>query len=99
MLRPIEFEHEGRRYRAEIRPMPGAAPEFSAGAWFVTVDGGEPRRVFEANADDADTREFRHRLLIATWLAEGWERRSGGERRMRARQQATYDRRTFPKLT
>jgi hypothetical protein len=79
--------------------MPGAGPEFSAGAWFVTVDDGEPRRVFEANLDDGDTPAFRHRLLIATWLAEGWERRSGAERRKRARQPGMFDRRTIPKLT
>jgi hypothetical protein len=98
-MNPIEFVHEGRRYRAEVRPMPGAGVEFSAGAWFVSVDGGPSRRVFEAQPDDGDSAAFRHRLLIATWLAEGWERRSGSERRRRARLQGTYDRRTIPKLT
>jgi hypothetical protein len=92
----VEFEHEGRRYRAERRPMPEGGPEFSAGAWFVSADDGPARRVFEAQADDADTPAFRHRLLIATWPAEGWERRTGGERRRRgARDLLTTDRRRF----
>jgi hypothetical protein len=94
MLRQVEFEHQGRRYRAEVHAMPGAGAEFSAGAWFVSVDGGEPRRVFEAHLEDGDTPAFRHRLLIAAWLAEGWERRSGTERRKRIRPPGTFDRRT-----
>ena len=99
MLRAVEFVHEGRRYRAEVRPVPGGAPEFAAGAWFVSVDDRPPRRVFEANADDADTRDFRHQLLIATWLAEGWERRSGADRRVQGkRDPAGEDRRKIPEL-
>lgn len=81
VLRLVEFIHQGRRYRGEVGPVPGGAPEFSAGAWFVSIDGGPKRRVFEANADDADTPEFRHRLVIATWLTEGYNRRVSGERR------------------
>lgn len=99
MPRIVEFVHENRRYRAEVRPVPGGAPEFSAGAWFVTADDGPPRRVFEAQADDADTPAFRHRLLIASWLAEGWERRTGGDRRRRGpRGSGPSDRRGPPIL-
>lgn len=99
MLRAVEFVHEGRRYRAEVRPVPGGAPEFAAGGWFVSVDDRPPRRVFEANADDADTQAFRHQLLIATWLAEGWERRSGTERRKSGpRDSTSVDRRQPPRL-
>lgn len=61
--------------------MPGGGPEFSDGAWFVSMNGGPERRVFEAHRDDADTPEFRHRLVIATWLTEGYDRRVSGERR------------------
>ena len=95
MLRLVEFEHEGRRYHAEVQPVPDGGPEFKMGAWFVSVGDAEPRRVFEAHAEDADTPAFRHRLMIATLLAEGWERRSGAERRKRARQNAMFDRRSL----
>jgi hypothetical protein len=96
MLRLVEFEHEGRRYHAEVLPVPEGGSEFDLGAWFVSVDGAPARQVFEADAEDADTPAFKHRLLIATWLAEGWERRSGLERRRRAREQAMQDRRSVP---
>jgi hypothetical protein len=42
----------------------------------VSVDDGPARRVFEVQPGDSDTSDLRHRLLIATWLAEGWERRT-----------------------
>ncbi len=99
MLRAVEFVHEGRRYRAEVQPVPGGGAEFANGGWFVSVDGAPARRVFEANADDADTQAFRHQLLIATWLAEGWERRSGGDRRKAGtRDPGASDRRRIPEL-
>ncbi len=81
MLRSIEFIHQGRRYRGTVGPVPGGAPEFVDGAWFVSMNGGPERRVFEAHRDDADTPEFRHRVVIATWLTEGYNRRVSGERR------------------
>ena len=81
MLRSVEFMHQGRQYRGEVGPVPGGVPEFSAGAWFVSIDGGLVRRVFEAHPADADTSDFRHRLVIATWLTEGYDRRASGERR------------------
>lgn len=81
MLRSIEFVVRDRRYRAEVGPVPGGGPEFSDGAWFVSMNGGPVRRVFEAHPDDADTPEFRHRLVIATWLTEGYNRRVSRERR------------------
>jgi hypothetical protein len=81
MLVSIDFVHQGRRYRGEVRPVPGGGPEFSLGAWFVSMNGGPARRVFEAHREDADTPEFRHRLVIATWLTEGYNRRVSGERR------------------
>ena len=81
MLRMIEFVHRGRRYRGEVGPVPGGGPEFSLGAWFVSMNGGPARRVFEAHPDDADTPDFRHRVVIATWLTEGYNRRVSGERR------------------
>ena len=81
MLRSIEFIHQGRRYRGEVGPVPGGGAEFSDGAWFVSMNGGPARRVFEAHPEDADTPEFRHRLVIATWLTEGYNRRVSGERR------------------
>ena len=96
MLRLVEFEHEGRRYHAEVLPVPDGGAEFTMGAWFVSVDGAEKRRVFEAHGEDADTPAFRHRLMIAAWLAEGWERRSGAERRKRGRPEGTRDRRLVP---
>ena len=81
MLRSIEFEDQGRRYRAKVAPVPDGGPEFSAGAWFVSMNGGPARRVFEAHPEDADTPEFRSRVVIATWLTEGYNRRISGERR------------------
>lgn len=81
MLRSIEFVHKGRRYVAEVRPVPGGGPEFDDGAWFVSMDGGPERRVFEAHQEDADTPEFRHRLVIATWLTDAYDRRVSGDRR------------------
>jgi hypothetical protein len=45
------------------------------------MDGRPERRVFEAHPDDVDAPEFRHRLVIATWLTEGYNRRVSGERR------------------
>lgn len=97
MLRRFEFTHEGRLYRGEVRPVPDGGPEFLAGAWFVSVDDGPPRRVFEAHPDDAETPAFQHRLMIATWLAEGWNRRVSGERRKRGgRDASARDRRNAP---
>ena len=97
MLRSIDFIHEGRRYRGTVVPMPDAGPEFADGAWFVSMNGGPERRVFEAHAEDADTPEFRHRIVIATWLTEGYNRRpSGDRRRHRARGAADQDRRSVP---
>jgi hypothetical protein len=84
VLRSITFIHEGRRYRGKVGPVPGGGAEFSDGAWFVSMNGGPERRVFEAHRDDADTAEFRHRIVIATWLTEGYNRRVSGERRKRA---------------
>ncbi len=97
MLRTVEFLHRGRRYRGEVGPVPGGAPEFRDGAWFVSMNGGPVRRVFEAHPDDADTPEFRHRIVIATWLTEGYNRRITGERRkQRERDPSVPDRRTGP---
>ena len=94
MLRSIEFIHQGRRYRGKVGPVPGGGPEFSVGAWFVSMNGGPARRVFEAHADDANTPEFRHRVVIATWLTEGYNRRVSGERRKRGeRDPSVLDRR------
>ena len=93
MLRSIEFIHQDRRYRAEVAPVPGGGPEFNSGAWFVSMNGGPARRVFEAHPDDADTPEFRHRLVIATWLTDAYNRRVSGERRKRERDPAVPDRR------
>ena len=81
VLRSIEFVHRGRRYRANVAPVPGGGAEFDDGAWFVSMNGGPERRVFEAHRDDEDTPEFRHRIVIATWLTEGYNRRVEGERR------------------
>lgn len=81
MLRSIDFVHRDRRYRAKVGPVPGGGAEFEAGAWFVSMNGGPERRVFEANPEDADTPDFRHRLVIATWLTEEYNRRVSGERR------------------
>lgn len=97
VLRSIEFIHEGRRYRGTVGPVPGGAPEFADGAWFVSMNGGPERRVFEAHRDDADTPEFRHRIVIATWLTEGYDRRTTGERRVRSEREASVqDRRARP---
>lgn len=81
MLRSVEFIHRGSLYRGRVGPVPGGGPEFSAGAWFVSIDGGPTRRVFEAHPDDGDTPDFRHRLVIAAWLTDGYNRRVSGERR------------------
>jgi hypothetical protein len=97
VLRSVEFIHQGRRYRAKVRPVPGGGPEFSDGAWFVSMNGGPVRRVFEAHHDDADTPEFRHRIVIATWLTEGYNRRVSGERRKQGeRDPSVRDRRIGP---
>ena len=94
MLRSIEFIDHGRRYRGTVGPVPGGGPEFSAGAWFVSMNGGPVHRVFEAHPEDADTPEFRHRIVIATWLTEGYNRRISGERRKHgARDPSLPDRR------
>jgi hypothetical protein len=98
LLRPIEFMHEGRRYRAEVRPVPDGGEEFSAGGWFVSVDDRPARRVFEVQPHDVDSPDLRHRLLIASWLAEGWERRSGADRRRQFREPPVLDRRKVPDL-
>ena len=89
MLRSIEFIHQGRRYRGTVAPVPGGAEEFADGAWFVSMNGGPERRVFEAHREDADTPEFRHRIVVATWLTEGYNRRASGERRKAERGEAT----------
>ena len=97
VLRSVEFLHEGRRYRATVGPVPGGGPEFGDGAWFVSMNGGPVRRVFEAHHEDADTPEFRHRIVIATWLTEGYSRRVSGERRKQGtRDLAVRDRRIGP---
>ena len=83
MLDAIDFIHEGRRYRARVRPVPGGPAEFDDGAWFVSMNGGPERRVFEAHPEDEDTPEFRHRVVIATWLTDAYDRRSAGDRRKR----------------
>ena len=95
VLRSIEFIHRDRRYRGQVLPVPDGGPEFKDGAWFVSMNGGEERRVFEAHGDDADTPEFRHRIVIATWLTEGYNRRApGAERRKKGRRDpAVPDRR------
>ena len=93
MLRSIDFLHQGRRYRAEVGPVPGGGPEFSFGAWFASMNGGPPRRVFEAHPDDADTPDFRHRVVIATWLTDPYNRRVLGERRKQVRDPSVPDRR------
>lgn len=81
MLRSIDFIDQGRRYRGKVGPVPGGGPEFNEGAWFVSMNGGPSRRVFEAHPEDADTPEFRHRIVIATWLTDAYNRRVSGERR------------------
>jgi hypothetical protein len=97
VLRSIDFIHEGRRYRANVAPVPGGAPEFEDGAWFVSMNGGPERRVFEAHRDDEDTPEFRHRIVIATWLTEGYNRRVSGDRRKQGRRDGSApDRRRGP---
>lgn len=101
VVRSIEFIHRDRRYRGKVAPVPGGGPEFIDGAWFVSINGGPERRVFEAHQDDADTPEFRHRIVIATWLTEEYNRRVSGERRKLAGQATSardrrsgHDRRT-----
>lgn len=97
VLRSVEFLHQGRRYRATVEPVPGGGPEFEHGAWFVSMNGGPVRRVFEAHHEDADTPEFRHRLVIATWLTEGYDRRVSRERRKQGgRDPSAKDRRIGP---
>jgi len=97
VLRSVEFLHQGRRYRGKVAPVPGGGPEFNDGAWFVSMNGGPERRVFEAHRDDADTPEFRHRIVIATWLTEGYNRRVSGERRKQGRRDSSVpDRRIGP---
>jgi hypothetical protein len=97
VLRSIDFIQEGRRYRAVVGPVPGGAPEFAEGAWFVSMNGGPQRRVFEAHRDDADTAEFRHRIVIATWLTDTYDRRVSGERRKAGRRNSwAHDRRAGP---
>lgn len=81
MLRSIEFMHQGRRYNGTVAPVPGGGAEFDDGAWFVSMDGGPERRVFEAHPDDSDTPDFRYRMVMATWLTEGYNRRAAAERR------------------
>jgi len=94
MLRSIEFVDQGRRYHAEVRPVPDGGPEFSDGAWFVSLNGGPMHRVFEAHAEDTDAPEFRGRVVIATWLTEAYNRRISGERRQEgARDASVPDRR------
>lgn len=88
MLQQIEFVHQGRRYEARVGDVPDGGPEFADGAWFVSMNGGAERRVFEAHEEDEDTPEFRHRMMIATWLTEGYNRRVTGERRRGAKSQA-----------
>jgi len=94
VLRSIEFIHEGRRYRGSVAPVPGGGSEFDDGAWFVSMNGGPERRVFEAHPDDSDTPEFRHRMVIATWLTDAYDRRTTRERRKSAHDPAVPDRRT-----
>jgi len=95
VLRSVEFIHRGRRYQGKVEPVPGGGVEFADGAWFVSMDSGPVRRVFEAHAEDADTPEFRHRIVIATWLTEGYNRRFSGERRrLGTRDPAVPDRRS-----
>lgn len=93
MLRSVEFIHEGRRYSGTVAPVPGGGPEFDHGAWFVSMNGGPERRVFEAQVDDADTPAFQHRVVIATWLSEGYDRRVAGERRRAGSRPSAPDRR------
>lgn len=93
MLQSIEFIHEGRRYSGKVAPVPGGGPEFKDGAWFVSMNGGPERRVFEAHPEDADTPEFQHRIVIATWLTDGYNRRVSGERRRAGVRPSAPDRR------
>ncbi len=97
MLRSVEFVHQGRQYSAKVGPVPGGAAEFAEGAWFVSMNGGPERRVFEAHHDDDDTPDFRHRVVIATWLTEGYNRRTSAERRTsRADDPPASERRNSP---
>lgn len=97
MLRSIEFVHKGRRYSGKVGPVPGDLAEFEDGAWFVSMNGGPERRVFEAHADDADTPEFRHRIVIATWLTDPYNRRAAEDRRRSGSRDSSFrDRRSGP---
>ena len=98
MLRSIDFIHRDLRYRGTVNPVPGGGAEFVDGAWFVSMNDGPERRVFEAHPEDADTPEFRHRLVIATWLTEGYNRRVEGEERRKQgpRDPTVRDRRGRP---
>jgi hypothetical protein len=61
----------------------------------VSINDRPARRVFEAHSDDADTPDFRHRVMIATWLTEEYNRRVSGERRKQGeRDRSVPDRRT-----
>ena len=100
VLRSIDFIHRDRRYRGNVRSVPDGGAEFIDGAWFVSMNDGPERRVFEAHGDDADTPEFRHRIVIATWLTEGYNRRVEGERRVQGkRDPAVSDRRIGSDVT
>ena len=81
MLRSIDFIHGGRRYRGNVAPVPVGGAEFADGGWFVSMNGGPELLVFEAHRDDVDTPELRHRIVIATWLTDEYNRRVSGERR------------------
>ena len=80
MLQAIEFVHQDRNYRAKVAPVPGGGAEFEHGAWFVSMNGGPERRVFEAHVEDADTPDFRHRIVVATWLTDEYNRRVADRR-------------------
>ena len=94
MLQSIEFVHQERKYRAIVAPVPDGGPEFEHGAWFVSMNGGPERRVFEAHADDADTLDFRHRIVVATWLTEEYNRRVSDRRTSAGRDAPSGERRS-----
>ena len=94
MLQSIEFVHQVRKYRAKVAPVPDGGPEFEHGAWFVSMNGGPERRVFEAHVDDADTPDFRHRIVIATWLTEEYNRRVSDRRTSAGQDAPSGDRRS-----
>lgn len=94
MLRSIEFVHQGRGYRGEVGPVTSGRGELDVEAWFVSMEGGPICRVFEAHPEDANTFDFRHRVVMATWLTEAYNRRVSGERRRQgARDPSMPDRR------